>query len=106
MPKLEGVESKQMFGYDVDKENSECFFNDKDHLYINKTDGSKYISVTTLIKQYEQPFLEEFWSKYKALEAIMDPSEFEVLKDPLKASKRWKDSILDKYNIVIIEWQG
>lgn len=106
MPKLEGIEPKQMFGLDVDKENSECFFNDKKHLYINKTDGSKYISVTTLIKQYEQPFLEDFWSKYKALEALMNTNEFEALKGPLKASKRWTDAILDKYKINRLDFEN
>ena len=72
MPKLNGIEYKEMYGLSVDKENSELFFNDKSHLYVNKKDGSKYISVTTLISQYENKFDEDFWSKYKAIELFLD----------------------------------
>ena len=70
MPKLQGVESKELFGLSVDKENKELFFNDSSHLYINKLDGSHYISVTTLALEYENKFDEFFWARYKITEAI------------------------------------
>ena len=54
MPKLDGIEYKELYGLSVDKENKELFFNDANHLYINKNDGSHYISVTTLIGEYER----------------------------------------------------
>jgi hypothetical protein len=56
MPKLVDVEEKSLFGLKVDKENDEVFFNDEKHEYRNKKDGSKYISVTTLIHEYQTPF--------------------------------------------------
>ena len=31
MPKLDGIEYKELFGLSVDKENSELFFNDSNH---------------------------------------------------------------------------
>ena len=49
----------------IDKQNGNVKYNDEDHLYWN--DDGKFISVTTLIGKYEQPFDEVFWSGYKAL---------------------------------------
>ena len=72
MPKLDGVEYKELYGLSVDKENKELFFNDSKHLYLNKKDGSKYTSVTTLIGEYENKFDEFFWARYKALELFLD----------------------------------
>ena len=57
--------------YRIDKENSDCVYSDEEHVYINKKDNSRYISVTTLINKYSEEFDEEFWSSYKALEEIM-----------------------------------
>ena len=101
MPKLNGIEYKEMYGLSVDKENSELFFNDKSHLYVNKKDGSKYISVTTLISQYENKFDEDFWSKYKAIELFLDGDVWSNIKTKLQTTKKWDDSLLTKYNINI-----
>jgi hypothetical protein len=60
MPKLIDVEEKSLFGLKVDKENDEVFFNDEKHEYRNKKDGSKYISVTTLIHDYQTPYDSNF----------------------------------------------
>lgn len=60
MPRLIGQEEKTLFGLKVDKENQDVFFNDEKHEYIDKKDGSKYISVTTLVGKYKQPFDENF----------------------------------------------
>jgi len=99
MPKLQGVESKQLFGLDVDKENKELFFNDSSHLYINKLDGSHYISVTTLIGEYENKFDEFFWSRYKALETLMDGDVWSNVRVKLQTTKRWDPTLIEKYNI-------
>lgn len=87
MPKLNGVETKTMFGYQVDKENNEVIYSDGPHIYLSKEDGSRYISVTTLIKEYENKFNEAFFSKYKALEALADPDHFSIVKDGLLATQ-------------------
>ena len=57
----------------IDNENEDTIFNDEHHLYINKKEGYKYISVTTLVGLYEQPYDSDFWSMYKAFERIVDP---------------------------------
>ena len=60
MPKLDGICEKQLFGLQVDKEDDTIFFNDKNHEYRDKQDGSKYISVTQIVHMYQQPFDENF----------------------------------------------
>jgi hypothetical protein len=52
----------------IDKQNGSVCFNEDSHVYWNVNDNEKYISVTTLIERYAQPFDSEFWSGYKALE--------------------------------------
>lgn len=56
MPKLKGMEPKTLFGKQVDKENDDVFYSDKEHIYMSKKDGAPYISVTQLIHRYTQPF--------------------------------------------------
>ena len=73
MPALKGIEIKTLFGKTVDKENDSVFFNDAEHLYLDKLSGEKYISATQLIHNYSNPFNSAFFSKYKALEANFNP---------------------------------
>lgn len=99
MPKLNGVENKQLFGYQVDKENDSVFFNDEKHVYLDKLTGKQYVSVTTLIKKYEPEFNEKFFAKYKALEALAEPDHFSLVKDGLLSNQIWRPELLDKLNI-------
>lgn len=99
MPKLDGIDYKELYGLSVDKENSELFFNDSKHLYVNKNDGSHYISVTTLIGEYENKFDEAFWSKYKALELFLDGDVWSNVKIKLGNTKKWDPNLLTLYNI-------
>ena len=85
--------------YRIDKENADCVYSDEEHIYINKKDNSKYISVTTLIGKYSEEFDEEFWSSYKALEEIMDGDTFSILKKALLATKKFNPKILKKFQI-------
>ena len=99
MPALKGIELKTLFGKTVDKENDSVFFNDLEHLYLDKISGEPYISVTTLIHHYSNPFNSAFFSKYKALEALADPDHFSLVKPGLLASQIWKPELLEKLNI-------
>ena len=99
MPKLQGIENKQISNIQVDKENDDVFFNDEKHTYYDKNTLDKYVSVTTLIHSYTQEFDEEFWSSYKALEALLDLETFVVLKKGLLASKKFNPKILSKLKI-------
>jgi len=99
MPKLNGIESKILFGKSVDKENDQVFFNDKEHLYLDKLSGEPFISCTQLIHNYSNPFNSAFFSKYKALEALADPDHFSLVKQGLLATQVWNPEILNKLNI-------
>lgn len=99
MPALKGVKTKTMFGYQVDKENDDVIYSDGPHVYLSKLDGSKYISVTTLIGEYENKFNEAFFSKYKALEALADPDHFSLVKQGLLNTQIWNPELLNKLNI-------
>ena len=84
---------------EIDKRNGNVAFNDLNHKYWDITDESKkYISVTTLIERYGQPFNESFWSKYKTLQKIA-PDAFRVEKKNLLLKKKWNKEILKTYGI-------
>lgn len=84
---------------EIDKRNGNVVFNDEFHRYWDITDESKkYISVTTLIEKYGQPFNEAFWSKYKALQRIA-PDAFNMEKKNLLSRKKWNNEILKTYGI-------
>ena len=70
----------------VDKQNGNVKYNDEDHLYWN--DDGQFISVTTLIGKYEQPFDNEFWSGYKALEKLLTKEQFKMEKPILLQNQK------------------
>lgn len=72
----------------VDKQNKLVCYNDEKHLYWNKEDNAKYISVTTLIGKFENEFDKEFWSAYKAIEKLISKEEFNLEKKQLLATKK------------------
>jgi len=90
----------------VDKENHEVIYNDEKHLYIGKNGlgkNQRYISATQIIEKFHDKFDGEFWSKYKALEAILGVNDFKPLKTKLLAKKIWSDSYLDGINKLLFE---
>ena len=84
----------------IDKQNGAIAFNEEKHRYWNVNDESKkFISVTTLIEKFGQPFDRDFWSAYKALEKLIPPDSWKIEKKSLLNTKRFDKSILDVYNI-------
>lgn len=84
----------------IDKQNGNVCFNDELHKYFDVNDESKqYISVTTLIGKFEQPFDKEFWSAYKALEKLISKDSWVIEKKSLLAKKKFDKEILSIYNI-------
>ena len=83
-----------------DKLNGDVWFREVDHVYGNlKFPETKYVSVTTLIGKYEQPFDREFVSKYKALEKLLSKDIWKKEKGGIwKAHKIPKD-FLEVYDI-------
>ena len=83
----------------VDKQNGAVCFNEESHTYWNENDNAKYISVTTLIERYGQPFDKEFWSAYKALEQLIPDYAWAVEKRSLLNSHKFDKEILTTYDI-------
>lgn len=83
----------------IDKINGNVAFNDEVHRYWNVNDNSiNYISVTTMIERYGQPYDKEFWSSYKALEKILDSESWKIEKKSLLTTKKF-DKKFQKYII-------
>ena len=84
----------------IDKQNGNIAFNDENHLYFDVTHPEdKYISVTTLIHGYAQPFDKEFWSAYKSLEKLLPKEIWNIEKKSLLNTKKFDKSILELHNI-------
>ena len=88
---------------EIDKRNGNCLYNDEKHIYWDEKDEVKYVSVTTLIHKFTQEFDEEFWSAYKALEAIMAEG-FSRVKSSLLKSKKFNIKLIDKLEIDKLEF--
>ena len=83
----------------IDKQNGNVAFSEDSHTYWNVNDNEKYISVTTLIHKFTQPFDKDFWSAYKALEKLIPKDSWAVETKSLISSKKFDKDILDLYNI-------
>lgn len=99
MPKAQHIEEKYINGIRVDKENDTCAFNDEKHLYFDKVTMQPYISVTQLIGKYSGEFDEEFWSFYKALEALLPEESFYPVKRTLLATKHINKKLIKKLGL-------
>lgn len=84
---------------DYDKINGDVAFYEGPHKYVNVKDGGEYISVTTLIEKFGQPFDKEFWSGYKALERLIPAESWKIEKKSLLSSKKITKELLDLYEI-------
>ena len=84
----------------VDKQNGKICFNEDTHTYFNVDDvNDRYVSVTTLIHSFTQPFDKDFWSAYKALEKLLPKESWNIEKKSLLNTKKFDKSILEVYNI-------
>lgn len=83
----------------IDKQNGEVCFNEEYHKYWNTKDNRKYVSVTTLIDKFTQPFDEDFWSAYKALEKLIPADNWKIERKPLLNTHKFDSEILSIYNI-------
>lgn len=85
-----------------DKRNGNIAFRDSDHCYFDLRDpNKKYVSVTTCIADYYEPFDDFFWSHYKALEALYGVDNFKgtKVKTELLKTKVWKDAYCKEFKI-------
>lgn len=90
---------------EYDKINNGVCFREKDHSYFDENNPDcKYISVTTLIHGFSQPFDAEFNSAMKALEKLLSPDVWAVEKKALRARKKFDRSMLIAYGISEMEF--
>ena len=84
----------------IDKQNGNVAFNEEAHRYWDiNNENKKFISVTTLIGKFGQPYDKEFWSAYKALEKFLPPDAWKVEKKSLLNTKRFNKEILKIHGI-------
>lgn len=84
---------------EIDKKNGSICFNEKEHIYWDENDNEKYISVTTLIEKFTQPFDSKFWSAYKTLEKLLPAEDWEIEKKSLLSTRKFNKEILAVYDI-------
>lgn len=87
----------------VDKTNGNVKYNDEFHMYWDDNED-KYISVTTLIGKFEQPYDKEFWSAYKAFQKLVPQEGFVLEKQKLLNTKKFNKELLGIYNITELEF--
>ena len=85
----------------IDKQNGDVAFNEELHKYFNVRYGDRtYTSVTTLISKYHEQFDAEFWSSYKALEALIGEVFVESgVKKHLLDKKQFDRALLDTFDV-------
>lgn len=83
----------------IDKQNGAVAYNDELHKYWNVNDNANYISVTTLIDKFTQPFDKDFWSAYKALEKLIPKENWKEEKKSILANKKINDELFSLYDI-------
>ena len=84
----------------ITKQNGNIAFEEEAHIYYDVTEPEqKFISVTTLIHSFTQPFDKEFWSAYKALEKLLSKEDWAIEKKSLLNTKKFDKVLLELHNI-------
>lgn len=84
---------------EIDKLNGTVAFNDKKHVYWDINTNNKFISVTTLIEKFAQPFDKDFWSGYKALEKLLPADAWKIERKSLLNTHKIPKELLNTYDI-------
>ena len=88
----------------IDKQNGNVAFNDNDHVYWDTNTNDRFISVTTLIEKFAQPFDKDFWSGYKALEKLIPSDAWKIERKSLLNTHKIPKELLNTYNITELEF--
>lgn len=84
----------------ITKQNGNIAFEEEAHIYYDITaPEQKFISVTTLIHSFTQPFDRSFWSAYKALEKLLDKDTWAIEKKSLLSTKKFDKVLLELHSI-------
>lgn len=89
-----------MSNEEITKQNGNIAFVESTHKYFDITQPEKqFVSVTTLIHSFTQPFDKDFWSAYKVLEKTLTKEQWAIEKKSLLNTKKFDKSILELYDI-------
>ena len=84
----------------ITKQNGNIAFEEEAHIYYDVTrPDQKFVSVTTLIHTFTNPFDKEFWSSYKALEKLLSKDDWAIEKKSLLSTKKFDKVLLEMYEI-------
>ena len=84
----------------ITKQNGNIAFEEEAHIYYDVTNPSlKFTSVTTMIHSFTQPFDEQFWSAYKALEKLLPKEDWAIEKKSLLNTKKFDKVLLEIHDI-------
>ena len=84
----------------ITKQNGNIAFEEEAHIYYDVTQpDQKFISVTTLIHTFTNPFDKEFWSSYKTLEKLLSKDDWAIEKKSLLSTKKFDKVLLEMYEI-------
>lgn len=102
---------------EYDKRNGNVVFRENDHKYWDLTNpDANFISVTTLIESFGQPFNKDFWSMYKALEKLIPKEDWKTVSKTFRDNMKIPEDIYSVYNFtkedaireqqnILDEWQ-
>ena len=100
-------ENENVINFDeltVDKSNDAVCYNDAVHKYWTHDGKQNCISVTTLLHQFTN-FDEEFWSRYKTLETMLNEEQFLSIKKELVQTKVFDIKYLIQFGITSEEFE-
>lgn len=85
----------------ITKQNGNIAFIEETHKYFDVTQPEKkFVSVTTMIHSFTQPFDKEFWSAYKALERLLSKEAWTIEKKSLLNTKKFDKTLLELHDIL------
>lgn len=88
----------------IDKQNGSVAFNDIEHVYWDTNTNDRFISVTTLIEKFAQPFDKDFWSGYKALEKLIPADSWKIERKSLLNTHKIPKELLSTYDITELDF--
>lgn len=88
----------------IDKQNGDVAFENESHTYWNVKNDKRYISVTTLIDRYVNPFDKDFWSFYKSMEKFVPSDNWIMEKRNLLSTRKINKELFDVYDIPVDEF--
>ena len=84
----------------ITKQNGNIAFEEEAHIYYDVTQPEKkFVSVTTLIHSFTNPFDKDFWSAYKAMEKLLSKEDWAIEKKSLLSTKKFDKVLLEMYEI-------